>query len=223
MIININQTEANSEQLFDVFYDNSPKYNGKLGRFSALETFSLRNRLQKINLTGAFALPSPLDMVPLIYLLGRPKVIHNCYCQNGMRRLGVIGCIEEGIRKAHHRITDAENRLFHAYHFTKDGYEYIPIYFGETEQVAMVESSLTVENSCHRYKIYLLDDYKECADIFSMFVMYFANWYDTKRFRAKAGTKTIQKKQSVSYKDKFDPEWHKVNFPETEPEEDIAR
>lgn len=223
MIIDINQTEANSNQLFDVFYDNKPKYNGKLGRFSALETFSLRNRASKANLTGAFALPSPLDMVPLIYLLGRPKVIHNCYCQNGMRRLGVIGCIEEGIRKAHHRITDAENREFHAYHFTKNGYEYIAIYLGETEQVAMIESSLTLKDSCHRYKMYLLDSYSECADIFSMFVMYFANWYATSRFRAKAGTKTVQKKQTRNYKDKFDPEWRAVNFPETVPDENTAR
>lgn len=216
MIIDIIQTHANSEQLFDVFYDDRPKYTGKLGRFSALETFSLRDRVRKINLMGAFAIPSPLDMVPLIYLLGRPKVVHNCYCQNGMRRLGTIGCYEVGIRKSHHRITDASGRKFIAYSFAEGGYEYLPIYFDDSVQVAMVEASLTVQDSCKRYKLYVLDDYGDCADIFSMFVMYFANWYDAKRWRAKAGTNTVNKKPTRNYKEKFDPQWHIKNFPENE-------
>ena len=221
MIIDIIQAQDGMEQLFDVFYDNIPKYSGKLGRFSALETFSLRNRTQKINLTGAFALPSPLDMVPMIYIFGRPKILHFCYCQNGMRRLGTIGCYEVGIRKAHHRIIDASGRKFHAYHFSDGGYEYLPIYLDDVTQVAVIEATpLTAEGSRSRYKLYILDDYRDCADIFSMYVMYFANWYDTKRLRSKPKKNTVDKKSAVSYIDKFDREWLAKNFPKTDPEED---
>ena len=213
MIININQTQADRDQLFDVFYDNMPKYRGKLGRFSPLETFSLRSKIQKLNLTGAYALPSPLDMVPFTYIFGRPKIIRNCYCQINMRRLGTIGCVEEGIAKIHHHITDSSGTKFDAYHFAEyNGSEYICIYLEDDLQVAMIESSLTVENSCKRYTLYILDEYKDRADIFSMFVMYFDNWYNATRFRAKNGTTTAQKKPTKVYTDKFDPNWHVVNF-----------
>lgn len=223
MIIDINQTHANSEQLFDVFYDNSPKYSGKLGRYTPLETFSLRNRAQKINLTGAFALPIPIDMVPLTYLFGRPKVVKNCYCQNGIWRLGTIGCVEEGIGKAHYHIADADNRKYDAYHFAEyQGCEYLCIYFEDRVHAATVVTSLTVKDSCYRYRLYLLDEYKDSADMLAMFVMYFANWYNTKRFRARSGTYTVRKKPSTNYTDKFDPEWHTLNF-KTEREEAEAR
>ena len=218
MIVTIKQTQAKGALHFDVFYDNRPKFRGRLGRFFKFETISMRDQIHRITVTGAFALPKFVDILPFKQLLGKPRMVRNCYCQSNGARIGTIGCVAEGHGRAHHHITDLLGRVFDVYHIVQDGYEYLCIYSEGGEQVAIVESNLALKNSCNHYELYITGTYEDYADLFSLFVIYFDNWYNTDRVWAKSVT-VANEKHAIAYLDKFDPEWRARNFPVDEDED----
>ena len=202
MIIEVKQTGGSDARGFDVFYDDIPKFVARLGKFFSIETFYLSDRPHGVRYSGEFALPSPMDMIPL----NRPKTVKNCFIKKNSRNYGTIGKYDEGLIKAHYHIADRVGGKFDAFHFSDNGREFITVYKEDTShQVALID--IGSQGLYTHYKIYVADEAEPSADTLALFTVYFSNWN-------LIGRKGVTKRSAQAYSDKFDPTWLEQRFPD---------
>ena len=215
VIISIKQTASNISQKFDIFWGKEYKYQGSLGAAAVLQNFEMSDAQNGVSFVGRYESPKWFDLIPFKYLFGRPSMFKNSVVEKNGAPLGGFSFSKVGLYKKRYVITDAVlGREYFAYTYAHGSFEYISIYFGDA-QIALVENYLNTINLCNNYKLYILDEYDDCADLFALFVLYFDNWNYTHRINMQRGSyHTYVVAQFTRYKKMYDPEWREKYFPD---------
>ena len=210
MIIKIVQTASNIKQTYDIEGENF-YYRANAGSFSRLQSITLVNR--ENTLKGVYHLSKPINYIPLRYLFGKPNLTRAFQIYKNGGAYGNVVYSKRGFNRSCYLITTNRREEFECYDLYRGSFHYISIYRGNV-QIALVETYLSVNDYEYTHKLYLLDDYVELADIFSLFVVYYAGYNFAKRLHMNIHSTTYVKAWSISsYSDKYDPNWRETHFP----------
>ena len=103
--------------------------------------------------------------------------------------------------------------VFYCFYLSKGSFDYVSVY-SDDKQIALIETYLNVNDYKYTHKLYILDNYKEFAEILSLFTLYYANFTFSRRFHM-SKTSTYTKAWTISsYDYKYDPQWRETNFPD---------
>ena len=209
MIITISQTASNIKQSYtvegDQFY-----FQGENGKFNRHQKITLSN--EKDTITGTFTPTKWYNHIPYRYLFGGTNLTRLFLLYKNASLYGSIVFSEHGFLKSFYVIALNDGEIIHCYTLSKGSFHYVSVYMGD-QQIALIETYLTVTNYKYTHKLYLLDEYRNLAEALSFFTLYYANYHFAKRFHMSAGT-VYEKAWSFSkYQKKYQADWRETHFP----------
>lgn len=210
MIIKIKQTSSNIRQSFDVESENFYLH-GEAGNISRLQTITLSNKNTTIK--GVYNLSKWENYIPLRYLFGYANLTRIFHLYKNDNTYGCFVFSKHGFMKSSYVISLNSGEIFHCYYRSKGSFHYISIYERD-QQIALVETYLSVDDYKYTHKLYLLDAYRQFADVLSLFVLYFASYHFAKRFHMSIGSFNGKSWSYSQYNDKYNSEWRERNFPD---------
>lgn len=210
MIIKISQTASNIKQSYDIEGENF-YFKGNTGSFCRLQSITMLNKETAIK--GVYNISKWINYIPLRYLFGGVNLTRAFHLYKNDNLYGSIVFSKHGFLKSFYVIALDSGEIFYCYSLSRGSFEYISIYQGDT-QIALVETYLSVNDLKYTHKLYLLDSYKQFAETFSFFVLYYASYNFSERFHMSGGS-TYKKSWSFSkYNNKFNPKWRETYFPD---------
>ena len=213
MVIKISQTASNVQQKFDIYYDYNYMYEGELGSVNKYQKILLKKDGEGI-LEGKFYVSNVKHFIPFRHLFGLEDLSQNVKIFDKDNEAASFVFSKHGFLKSCYKITYKEKTL-NCYKYSKGRFDFLSIYDSD-KQIAEIQIYTTCIDNKYNYKIYLLDEYKEMAEIFSMFVLYYANYNYTDRFHMSKGVEvTYTVYQLTRYKKKYNPNWLRENFAQT--------
>lgn len=209
MIIKITQTESNTRQSYEIegedFY-----FSGNAGSISRLQTITLRNR--ETTIKGVYHLSKWVNYIPFRYLTGKANITRTFYLYRNDELYGTVVFSKHAFWGSFYVIALKGGEVFHCFDRYVDSFHYISIYRNET-QIALIETYLNVTDLKFTHKLYLLDEYRQFADTFSFFTVYYAGYCFAHRFHMSSGS-TYRKGRSITnYAYKYNPQWRAKHFP----------
>ena len=209
MIIKISQTASNFKQTYDVKSDNF-YYLGQTGSRHPRQPITLSN--QETTFKAVFSPSKWVNYIPLRYLFDAPNLTRGFTLYRNDSRHGLFIFSKHGLYKSFYVITLESNEILHGYCRSIGSFHYISIYLGN-EQIALVETYLTVRDYKYTHKLYLLEHYSNLAETLSLFVLYFANYRFAQRMHMSKGVYAEKTWSFSKYNDKYDPTWRETHFP----------
>ena len=213
MVIKISQTASNVKQKFDIYYDYNYMYEGELGSINKYQKISLKQNDIDV-LEGKFFVSNVKNFVPFRHLFGFEDLSQNVKIFDKEKEIASFVFSKHGFLKSCYKITYKEKTI-NCYKYSKRRFDFLSIYDSD-KQIAEIQIYTTCVDNKYNYKVYLLNEYKEMAEIFAMFVLYYANYNYTDRFHMSKG---VEVKYSVyqltRYKKKYNPNWLRENFAQT--------
>lgn len=212
MIIDVKQTHGNFTQKFDIYYDGKFRYYGFLGNVNARQSVLMGSPDGKTEFYAKYVRHPFSHNLPFRYLFNLKTITQNFVCSKGEDLVGSFLRLQDGFQTYHYEISKNENeRPFTVYVVSQGKVRNLLIYFRD-EQIALIEMNLVTVNNCDEYRLYLLDEYTEYADLFSLFILYYDNWNCTERFRGQICTRysveyTVSKNNTM-----YDPRWKERHF-----------
>ncbi len=209
MIIKISQTASNVKQSYDIKGDGF-YYSGDTGRISRFQTITISNKDSALK--GVFTFSKWVNYIPYRWLFGKPNITQAFNLYKNENIYGNITFSKHGFFKSCYIITLDNGEIFHCYCRSKSSFDYVSIYKGD-QQIALLETYLSVNDFKYTHKLYLLDDYNKFAETFSLFVLYYASFNFAQRFHMTKGS-TYGKEWTISrYNNKYDKNWRETHFP----------
>ena len=210
MIVRISQTASNFNQTFDIEGENF-YFEGKSGSVSRNQTITLANK--EATIKGVYHISRWVNYIPFRWLFGVVNLTRVFHLYKNENIYGSIVFSKHGCLKSFYVIALDSGEIFHCYFLSKGSFDYVSIYRGD-EQIALVETYLSVSNYKYVHKLYVLDEYNQFADTLSFFVIYYANYHFAKRLHMSGGS-SVEKSWSFSkYNSKYNPKWRETNFPD---------
>ncbi|MBQ8289204.1 MAG: hypothetical protein IJX76_10670 [Clostridia bacterium] len=218
MIIEVQQTASSIKQEYDVYVDRDYYCQGINGRLHKYQDIGLVRNGESI-LHGDHQRLHWKHYIPFKYLFGSVNLSRGLELKRGNECTGSFIRSRTGFWDYFYGLSVGNDRFFRCYTRSIGSYDYVSVYdlsfpgAVETEQIALLETYLTVVDNKYKFKLYLLDEYAEDKDELIMFVLYYANYHFTERFHMSRGT-TYTKAWSFSKNNqKVDPGWRNVHFP----------
>ncbi len=209
MIVKISRTTSNIAPSYDIEGENF-YYNGHIGPISRLQTIVLSN--QENTIRGTYRVSQWVNYIPLRYLFGEANLTRTFNLYKNEEDYGGILFSQHGYMKSFYLIALKNGEIFHCYRRREGSFDYVTIYQGDT-QIALIETYLNVNDCQYNHKLYLLNTHKEFADVFSFFVLYYANYHFVARFYISKGSQYTYSRSFSKYDHKYDPKWRETHFP----------
>ncbi len=238
MKVTVQQLFSNIEQRYNVVVDSEFYAQGLNGRFSEMENIRLFTD-DEILLTGKKTiLPYQLflfimrlisavgfiagykEFILLLFVMIVLTWIGKSHLfsvfENKIKIASFI-CIKNGPYSVKYDIS-SDIYDVSVYQFFKDTTVYLSIY-KEDMQIGLIEvDTERVVDYKYDYRLYLLDTYSSMKDILIMFILYYANINNTKRFHMTQGTvfkaSYWESLQYNKYKEKYNEDWKNLYFSE---------
>lgn len=212
MIIKIMQRTSNIKQQYDIFglYGDRFNYQGELGSLNRCQPITLFNK--QTTLKGIYKWPKWVDLIPFSYIFGRTCVTRIFDVCKDEAPCATVAFFRDGPFTCFYKITMGNNDVYNCYFCFKGNFGYVSVYRGD-EQVALIETLLSVTDYKYTHKLYILEEYNNLGEILAFFVLYYANYMFTKRFHMSSGTAVVSSWSVSSYNDKYTPDWREKNFP----------
>lgn len=211
MIITISQTASNIKQTYEIS-SSGFWYSGSAGSVSRMQSITLSNNEDTIK--GVYNIPKWNNCIPLSYLFGKANLIRFFQLYKNGSPYGNIVFSRHGFLKSYYVITTDSGEILRCYRLSRGSYDRVSIYHGET-QIALLETHLSTYDHKYTHKLYLLDDYRQSADILSFFAVYYASHTFARRMHMDAGRTVLIQWSFSGYKDKYDPKWLETHFSDT--------
>ena len=210
MIIKITQTASNVRQTYDITSD-AFYFTGEAGSFSRLQNITISNADTTIK--GVYKVAKWVNYIPFRYFFGwenRTKIF-SLY-QNG-ERCGSLYFSKHGFLKSCYVMTLDDGKTFHCYSISKGSFDYVCIFDGE-QQIALLETYLSVNDYKYTHKLYLLESHDPYGELLSFFAVYYASDQFAQRMHMSKGS-VAEKSWSFSrYNHKYDASFRETHFPD---------
>ena len=210
MIIKISQTASNIKQSYDIESENF-YYSGDAGSISSLQAIIMSNKDTTIK--GVYNISKWVNYIPLRYLFGEANLTRVFHLYKNDNIYGSIAFSKHGLLKSFYVIALDSGEIFHCYCLSRGSFNYVSIYQGDN-QIALIETYLSVNDLKYTHKLYLLDDYNQFADTLSFFVLYYASYNFAQRFHMSSGSQYVKSWSFSRYNNKYDEKWREINFPD---------
>lgn len=210
MIIKLTQTASNIKQYYDVEGEDF-FFVGKIGSINRLQPIKMFNENTLIK--GVFNFSKCINYIPFRWLLGKENHTKKFQVFKNENLYGSITFSRNGFMQSCYTITLESGNSFHCYCRTIGSFDYVSIYQGEN-QIALIETYLNTNSLKYTHKLYILDNYNQFSDIFSFFVLYYANFNFIERFHMSVGSFYVKSWSISRYNSKYNPKWREMNFPD---------
>lgn len=216
MIIKITQTSANIRQCYDMKeIDNGIDFHfqGKAGSLSSKEPITLTSETEVLE--GLHYISDAKNYIPFRYLFGGANLTRGFDIFRNEESIGSIVFSQHGFLKSFYLISLNDDTFLRCYTVAKDSFEYVCIYkyeSGREHQISLIETYLYTNDYKYTHVVYILDDYKQLADVISFFAIYYSSYNYAERFHMSKGS-SYEKKFTISkYKDKYNAAWKADHF-----------
>lgn len=194
MIVRIRQTSVGMKLRYDIESDGF-FFQGERGGLHEAQRITMTGG--GVTLTGSFRVPS--------FRNARRTRVFELERNGGT--IGRVARLTEGWGKICYVIELLSGAELRCYSRCKGGFDYVAVYEGG-KQIALLENYLRSVEGRHDHKLYLLDEYREHAEVLSWFAMYYAQ-------HEVQDTGDVTFSISFSrYNRMVDPAWRETHFPE---------
>ncbi|MBQ7336763.1 MAG: hypothetical protein IJW92_09865 [Clostridia bacterium] len=216
MIITVSQ----SAQLNYYIKGGACEYRGTVGKVSPFQEIVMHNG--ETEFVGTYQFSKWVNYIPFRYCFGTPNLTKGFRLQKNGKNFGTVVFSQHGFMKSFYVIALDSGGILHCYQVAKGTSEYVCVYL-EDQQIALIETNLTVTDYIYTHTLYLLDEHSGFSDVLSWFALYYANFHFAKRAVTQEGASlnlsinkgTVREEcwTFSKYNCKYDPQWQEKYFP----------
>ena len=217
---------SNSSGNYDIYHDNSYVFRGQRSLYFNIKDILLLKE-QEVYIWARYKFVNPFNYIPFLNFLGFRKNNRKFIVYDDLTPIATFS-YETKFHKSRYKIVLSNSDVLYAYIYYKKGFYYLSIYKNvhkEEKQIALVEKQIHSSELNQKCKFYLLDEYKDLANVLSIFLLYFEGKITPPRIRIHIGPFGGSVSMGFnnynayniplfnSYSEKYNPTWREVNFP----------